>query len=276
MRKRTSFWLSILLIAALLAGCGPSGNPEPTQTEPPATVETQEPAVSEPAATDDVPPETTTEAVPDEQETVNSEGNFTSEYVDAVYLNQIKRYYTALAERWDEDKYFDNGMSALPWHYYEGKALDNVGFGYLDLDYDGQNELIIGAILNADQDPTVFEIWTVADGEPVMLAQGGSGNRYVLQFLQEDNAWYVVNEASNGAASHATYYMMLMEGRLQVTQGLIFDATVDEQNPWYMTYDQDWDVSNDDPIDEDMANAIMDSNRSYYTALEYFPYSCCE
>ena len=56
MRKRTSFWLSILLIAALLAGCGPSGNPEPTQTEPPATVETQEPAVSDPAATDDVPP----------------------------------------------------------------------------------------------------------------------------------------------------------------------------------------------------------------------------
>ena len=32
-------------------------------------------------------------------------------------------------------------------------------------------------------------------------------------------------------------------------------------------------MSNDEPIDEDMANAIMDSNRNHYTSAEYYPYS---
>ena len=167
-------------------------------------------------------------------------------------------------------------MSALPYHYYDGDPLENVGFTYMDLDNNGQEELFIGAIKGADQDPTVFEIWTVVDGEPVMLAQGGSGNRYVMQFVEEDNTWYVANEARSSAAVNATYYMMLMDGRLEVMQGIIFDATVDEQNPWYMTYDQDWDVSNDDPIDEDMTVAILDSNHRHYTALEYLPYTVCK
>ena len=142
----------------------------------------------------------------------------------------------------------------------------------MDLDNDGRLELIIGAILNAEQDPSVFEIWTRADGEPVMLAQGGTRNRYVLQYVEEDTMWYVVNEGSNSAYSHATYYLMLNEGKLEVTQGIIFDAMADEQNPWFMTYDTDWDVSNDEPIDEATANAILEVNRKHYTALEYFPY----
>ena len=39
-----------------------------------------------------------------------------------------------------------------------------------------------------------------------------------------------------------------------------------------MTYDLDWDTSNDVPIDEATAEAILESNRKHYTALEYFPY----
>jgi hypothetical protein len=148
-----------------------------------------------------------------------------------------------------------------------------VGFGYQDLDYDGSEELIIGAIANAELDPVVFEIWTLVEGEPVMLAQSGSRNRYFLQFSEEDNAWYVANEGSNSAANHGTYYLMLMEGKLEVMQGIVFDAEADPENPWFMAYDLDWDVSNDDPIDEETANAILDNNRGHYTALEYFPYS---
>ena len=164
-------------------------------------------------------------------------------------------------------------MSALPYYYYEGNPLENVGFGYVDLDNDGQMELIIGAILNAEADPAVFEIWTLVDGEPVMLAQGGSRNRYVLQYTADDQMWYVVNEGANGAANSATYYLMLIDGKFEVMQGIILDAIADEENPWFMTYDLDWDVSNDEPIDEETANAILESNRQYYTAAELIPYT---
>jgi hypothetical protein len=40
-----------------------------------------------------------------------------------------------------------------------------------------------------------------------------------------------------------------------------------------MTYDLDWDVSNDEPVDEDLANAITENDYRYITALEYIPYN---
>ena len=265
MRHQRITWIAILLIAVLLAGCG-AAEPTNPQTEPP--VSTGEPTEVPTEAPTEVPIEAPTEAP-----TEPSKEGTVSDYVDEAYAEQIGRYYTALSEQWEEGRYFDSDMSALPYYYYEGEPLDNVGFGYQDLDNDGSMELIIGAILNAEQDPAVFEIWTLVDGEPVMVAQSGTRNRYFLQFFEEENAWYVANEGSNSAANFGTYYLMLIDGKLVVTQGIVFDAMADEANPWFMAYDLDWDASNDEPIDEEMANAILDSNRGHYTTAEYIPYS---
>ena len=265
MKQYRITWIVIALIAALLAGCG-AAEPTNPQTEPP--VSTGAPTEEATETPTEIPTEAPTE-VPTEP---SAEGTV-SDYVDAAYAEQIGRYYTALSEQWEEGRYFDSEMSALPYYYYEGEPLDNVGFGYQDLDNDGSMELIIGAILNAEQDPVVFEIWTLVDGEPVMVAQSGSRNRYFLQFFEEENAWYVANEGSNSAANFGTYYLMLLDGKLEVTQGIVFDAMADETNPWFMAYDLDWDAGNDEPIDEDMANAILDSNRAHYTVAAYIPYS---
>lgn len=282
MKKKMTLWIAILLIATLLVGCGPAEKAETTPTEPPATVETEAPTEAPTEVPTEVPTEEPTEApteTPTEapaeeptEEDVVYETEASSYYIDEVYAEQIDRYHTALSEKWDEGKYFENDMSALPYYYYEGNPLDNVGFGFVDLDNDGYLELVIGAIMNADKDPAVFEVWTMVDGKPVMLVQGGSRNRYVLQFTEEDEMWYIVNEASNSAFNHATYYLMLNEGKLEVVQGIVFDASANEQNPWFLTYDMDWDASNDQPIDEETADAILESNRTHYTALEYFPY----
>ena len=263
MRKVTLFLTVILLLAALFAGCGTPAATEPSVTEAP--VET--------AAATSAPTEAAAESVPeDSEEDIVYEGDASTYYIDVAYNEQIGRYHDALSEKWDEEKYFDNGLSILPFYYQDGNPLENVGFGFVDLDNDGRWELIIGAILNAETDPAVFEIWTLVDGEPVMLAQGSPRNRYVLQNVEEDRMWYVVNEGSNSAFNHATYYLMLKEGKFEVVQGIVFDASADEENPWFMTYDLDWDTSNDEPIDEVTADAILESNRKLYTALELFPY----
>lgn len=193
--------------------------------------------------------------------------------IDPVYSRQIEQYYTAISRQWDRDDYWDHEMSPLAVYYYEGTPLENVGFTCTDLDADGIRELIIGAIMRANIDPLVFEIWTVRNGEPVMLAQSGSHNRYYLQYAEEDNLWSVAYEAENGAANHAVYYLQLAEGTFQVIQGIIFDAIASESDPWFMAYDLDWDVSNDTPIDEYTANTIMTAGRRIYTAQEYIPYS---
>ena len=257
MKKYALLAVSVLLVLAMLVGCG---NGKDTETVP-----SEEPA----AGPVTVPAET---SGGEAEEDIVYEGDASTYYIDVAYPEQIGRYHTALTEKWDEGKYFENGLSALPVYYYEGNPLDNVGFGFVDLDNDGRLELIIGAVLNAETDPAVFEIWTLVDGEPVMLAQGSSRNRYVLQYVEEDRMWYVVNEGSNGATNSATHYLMLQEGKFEVVQGIVFDALADEENPWFMTYDLDWDTSNDEPIDEETARAILESHRKHDTALELFPY----
>ena len=184
--------LAFLLTLTLLIGCS---NP-PTETD---SLESSTAA----NATGEVSPAET------EDDTV-------SYYTDVVYAQQIKRYHTAISQLWVMDAYWDQEMSSMVVHYYGGTPLDNVGFTLMDLDGDGIPELIIGAILGSDRDPLVFEIWTVHNGDPVMLAQSGSHNRYYFQYSEEEDLWSVAYEAENGAANHAVYYLQLVEGEFRV------------------------------------------------------------
>ena len=292
MKKFVLLFVSMMLSMALLAGCGGEATVEPTptgaptadsvtvSTEAPAEEPTEAPATEpneEPAAEpNEEPAAEPTEAPAEDEEDIVYEGDASSYYIDVVYAEQIGRYYTALTEKWDEEECAANGVSEVIPAYYGGNPLENVGFGFVDLDNDGRWELIIGAIQDAEDCPAVFEIWTLVDDQPVMLAQASARIQYTLQYLEEDLAWYVVNERPDedetSISCRGTYYLMLIEGKFEVVQGIIFNSAADKQNPWFMTYDLDWDVSNDEPIDEDMAYAILEANRNSYIALEYFPY----
>ena len=265
MKKFLLATIGALLVIGMLVGCS-QAQAESTAAEP--SVSPTEATTSATEATTAAPVETTS--------ATEAEKGEAPDLVYEDYAEQIERYYTAISEQWDEGAYFDHEMSAMVAYYYEGNALDNVGFACIDLDGDDIQELVIGAIQNADMHPVVFEIWTLQDGKPVMLVQSGSRNRYYLQYAEDDEMWSIANEAENGAASHAVYYLYLMEGKLEVMQGIVFDAAADENEPWFMAYDLDWDVSNDSPIDEDTANAVMEANRNIYSALEYIPYSQCK
>ncbi len=259
MKKIILIATSFLLTLSLLAGCGKSEPKAPADTEPVTTAPVTTPS------TESIPAET--------QDDTHYEGDATSYYMDMVYPQQIRRYHTAISQQWDADAYLENEMSPLAISYYNAKPLDNVGFTFMDLDGDGIWELIIGAIENAEQNPLVLEIWGLKDDEPVLIAQSGTHNRYYLQYAQEDNLWSVAYEAENGAANHAVYYLQLQDGEFLVTQGIVFDAITNENAPWFMTYDMDWDVSNDTPIDEETANAVIAAGRNTYAAQEYLPYS---
>ena len=274
MKKYILSFMLILLVVAMMAGCDTLkiAQPQPSGEPSSATVETAAPTEVPTEIPSESVVEAATEAIPVEEEDFVYEGDASSYYIDVVYAEQIGRYHTALSEKWNEEQYLNNGMSEVLAAYYEGNPLENVGFGFVDLDNDGHWELVIGAILDAEEYPSVFEIWTLADGKPVMLAQAHARTQYDLQYVEEDNMWYVATECTNSISCHGTYYLMLSEGKFEVIQGIIYNSEADAQNPWFMTYDLDWDASNDEPIDEDMAYAILESNRIHYKALEYFPY----
>ena len=237
----------------------------------PLPVDTLSPA--EPTAT----PETTAAAEPTEEPTaepVSQPAERSTGIVNmaeegkTLYAAQLDRYAAALSEQWPEGRYFENGMSEIAGYYYEGDARANVGVFFPDLDGDGSPEMVIGAILGADTDPAVLEIWTVKDGAPVMLAQSHARDKYYVEYLADENAWLIANEGSGGAASSVWFYYGLRNGELALMQGV-----TSESGAWYMTYDTDCDVSNDTPSDEAVCQAIIDSHTERYTALDYTPYT---
>ena len=264
-------WLGIFVLAAslLLTACGV----QPAETAATATPEATAAATAEPTAT----PEATATAEPTEEPTAEPVSQPVEEPSGIVnmaeegrklYAAQITRYAAALSEQWPEGRYFENGMSELASYYYEGDARANVGAFFPDLDGDGSPEMVIGAIIDADTDPVVLEIWTVRDGAPHMLAQSHARSRYFVEYLADENAWLIANEGSSGAASSVWLYYALQNGELALMQGV-----TTESGAWYMTYDTDFDVSNDTPSDEATGLAIVDSHTGRYTALDYTPYT---
>lgn len=247
MKKVFVCGIALALILAMVTGCAPANQPQSPSSDP-TTAATTKPA-TKPA-----------DPQPQWDEAY---------YLNTVYAPQIQRYRTAIAGLWDTGMYLEQGLSPLPANYCTGNPLENAGFALADLDSDGAWELVIGAT----KDHAIFEIWTLENGAPVMLAQSGSDNRYLLQRVGEAQTWQIVNEANNNIASFATYYMTLEEGKLKVTQGVVFDAFADEENPWFLTTDHDWDVSNDTPIDAEIADEILESNRHQFAAPEYTSYA---
>ena len=251
MRKRYLL-CGALLLALTLSGCQPS-------VEARQTIAT-------------VTPETTcqeTMTVPQSAETSEDapEGDAATYYIRQVYAEQIAAYKTALSEKWEESAYYEHDMSPVAAAYYEGDPLENVGFGFADLDGDGTWELLIGATKEA----VLFEAWTADSGQPVKLFTAGYRNRYALVRLEE-GGYLIANEGSSSAASNAHFYYTLRDGALALQEGVMFDASADPEHPWFLTYDEDWDVSNDIPVEEDMAQDIIDSFTNCYTIPEYLSY----
>lgn len=266
-------WIGALVLAAslLLTACGaPASDPTPTATpEPTATAEPTAAPGTTAAAEPTGNPTAEPAEEPFSQSTEEPSGIVNmAEEGRKLYAAHFMRYAAALSEEWPESRYFENGMSELAGYYYEGDARANVGVFFPDLDGDGSPEMVIGAISGADTDPVVLEIWTVKDGAPVMLAQSHARDKYYVEYLADEDAWLIANEGSNGAASSVWLYYALQNGELALMQGV-----TSESGAWYMTYDTDYDVSNDTPSDETTCQAIVDSHTSHYTALDYTPYT---
>ena len=279
-KKRYIAGLLALLVACtmLLAGCVapqpstsvPGGtNATVPSTQNPATVPTTDPTV-EPTAE---PTEPTQESTPAPTEGPAPEEGTAEYYMQVVYAQQIQRYSAALTQQWNDAECSSNGVSPLLAQYYAGNAMDNVGVGFVDFENDDSWELIIGAVQNSENDPLVFEIWTLIDGEPQMVAQSDAQNRYYLQYSEEDALWYVAWESTRSQEYYGVHFLMLQNGVFEMVQAIVYNAAANPAEPWFMAFDTDMDTSNDERIDEMTAMAILQVNRNLYCAAEYAVFS---
>lgn len=248
---KKSIVILLVIVAMMSSGC--QKKEEPVIVVPPKTEDSAE-------AKSDISVE----------ETMESEVAEAAE--DDRYKEQLDLVYQALSQKWSLDQYFENQISSLIANHYEGNPLDNVGYALEDLDGDGKAELLISAVSKEASGGMLYDVYTAPEGEVVQLLSGHERNRYYLQW-SEEGVYMIANEASNSAFNSAWYYYIVAEGKLELVQGVVFDAAEDEKNPWFLTNDEDWDASNDKHDTEGVAQSIIDAYRNSYTTLEYTPFS---
>lgn len=256
-------------LALSLAACGsaPQGEAEVPEAEVAAEEVVTEEVVTDEAQTDlSVEEElsVTEEEMPVEEAAVALPGVST-------YEELIELYQTAFEEEWDMDQLLDHGMSALIGYVY-GSGMDRVGFNpNYDFDGDGENELVIGDLPPVDQedmepDNMIYAAYTIKDGQVVPVCISSERDRYYMLDLL-DNPGEALNferEGSNSADNSFCAEYRMDGTELILCQAIVYDGAYDSENPWYMSYDPDFNYENATPISEQEANDIISSNQANY------------
>ena len=143
---------------------------------------------------------------------------------------------------------------------------ETQGYCYMDLDYDGINELLLGENGEGAWDNVIYDIFTMKDGKLIHVIGGGERERY---YLIDKEAGVLANEGSGGAAnSFFGYYNYRFSG-LELIEAVIYDSWKNEENPWFYSKDN---VSAEDAasINEEMAMEIISSYK--YKEIEFTPF----
>ena len=96
---------------------------------------------------------------------------------------------------------------------------EHVGYALKDLDKNGTPELIIAGMGTDDfSDRMVYDLYTLAGGRPVQLAQSQARNRW---YLRSDSL--LINEGSSGAAYSNVFLYAVKGSSLEARKGLLMD-----------------------------------------------------
>lgn len=134
-----------------------------------------------------------------------------------LYQSVLDQYRRVLTAADVDDAFFDNGeISILVRNFFDRDPLRRVGWALSDLDYDGVPELVIGTVENEEfYGNILFDVYTLADGQPIRLAQS-----------MERDRWYFIQgkllvEIASGGAGYTQWTVWNLEnGALSFHDGL--------------------------------------------------------
>ena len=239
--KKAIAWILILMMTLSLAACAKETAPAPSAPETTAA----------PTETAEATPETTlpeTVEVP----TVTAK---------PLYGEILDGYFDALLQGFGPQEYIEKGLNYLPGNV---KDVSKVGYCLEDLDGDGSTELLIGAV----DEPYIYAMYTVKDGQETMVIDAGERNTYRLT---SDGVF--VNTASCSAAQSAYFLFTLSDGALTLGDGIVCDATVNSENPWFYVQDDNWDPATYQPLETASAEAVLSELDASIRPIAYIPFS---
>lgn len=129
------------------------------------------------------------------------------------------------------DEILNNIINAYPWNdddeavvpenpelsymYRRNSELSEIGFALIDLDHNGQEELIISGI----NVPIIYDLYTIADGTVTHLFDSAERNFYLLY----ENG-FIENGWSASAATSGHDFYKLNDGELVFIERITLDA----------------------------------------------------
>ena len=189
-----------------------------------------------------------------------------------LYAMTIDKYVWALTEGWDADKFEEEGMS--PEFYAlaktEGdKAFDKMGYAYMDISSDGVDELLVGVVDDSDEPSVVYDVYTMVNGEPALVASGSARNSFrAMEYGGLGNVF------SGGANENGLRVYMIYPDSTELgyQYGVKYDGYTDEKNPWYVndgTDDEDaWQQTTEDDY-----NMWNERATEQFLKLDFTPFS---
>lgn len=199
------------------------------------------------------------------------EENSGKEDLPSEYTSVLTAYHTALKEEWGKQKLSDGGFSILAAYCYGEDTLGKIGYSFLDLDGDGTEELLIGAIGGDDFiRQQIFELYCLKDGVPTQIFAGQERDRYYLCF--EGSSYLIINEGSSSASDSEWSCNMLREGELIPVQTIVSDSSGDTIIYNSLLGQTGEDAASDEREKED-AQAIIKTYKEYCIVPEYIPFS---
>lgn len=176
---------------------------------------------------------------------------------ETLYNSTLVLYQKAVNENWNPDTCRNNDVN-----YLVGMVQDknNIGFCLKDIDGDGTAELFIGYKGYAE----IYAMYTIVNNSVKQIINAGERSSY---YLEPDFA--IVNSASNSAFQHGYIIYLFKNHGLELYCAMISDSSANEQEPWFLAYDMDWNVANDRKMSNKTAESTVKAYEDNYVYLDY-------
>lgn len=178
-----------------------------------------------------------------------------------LYGDLLDSYFDALLQGLSPNDYMDRNLNYLPGIVND---INEVGYCLQDMDGDGVTELLIGSV----SDNLIYAMYTVRNDEEVQLIDAGERNTFQLT---SDGLF--LNRGSNGAASYGYNLYVFQDGELKFQDALVFDASRDEQNPWFYATTETWDTDSMTPLETASAEEMEQELNASVVDVGFQPFA---
>lgn len=173
------------------------------------------------------------------------------------YLPVMKKYYLAMLEEWEWEKIDEHGLVDGMLGFKE--PLKSIGYCLMDVNGDGQNELLIGKLSAGDK--IVRDMYSVKNGRAYRVLVSGDRNRH---YIFENEGKYMVANERHGSATDYEYTYSDFDGeKLNAEKSIIYAGDSLPDNPWFM---------DGEPVDEKEAMRIRDGYWEKYISIEFISF----